>query len=122
MNNALNWFEIPVVDFDRAVNFYGTILDQTLHNELFSGTPNAFLPFEKDNVGGSLVHDPQMQPSQSGTIVYLNVNGQLDAVIARIEPAGGRIVLPKTNIGEPGEIAKFIDSEGNLVGLHSETM
>ena len=120
MSNALNWFEIPVVDFERSVAFYGKLLDKTLHIEIFMGISNAFLPFEKGDVGGSLVCNPQQQPAQSGTLVYLNVNGTLDAVIRRIEPAGGKIVLPKTSIGPAGEIATFLDSEGNLVGLHSE--
>lgn len=119
MSNASNWFEIPVADFDRSVHFYGQILDATLHTELFFGTPNAFLPFA-DGSGGALVHDPQRQPAQIGTIVYLNANGKLDAILSRIEPAGGTVVLPKTSIGPAGFIATFVDSEGNLVGLHSE--
>jgi len=120
MSNALNWFEIPVVDFDRAVKFYSTIFDQPLHTEIFFGIPNAFLPFAQGNVGGSLVHDPKRQPTQNGTLVYLNANGQLDTLISRVGLAGGTIVLPRTSIGPVGEIAIFVDCEGNLVGLHSE--
>jgi len=120
MSNALNWFEIPVVDFDRAVKFYSTIFDQPLHTELFFGISNAFLPFAPDHAGGALVHDPKRQPTQTGTLVYLNANGQLDTLISRVASAGGTIVLPKTSIGPAGEIATFVDCEGNLVGLHSE--
>lgn len=120
MSNALNWFEIPVVDFDRAVKFYSTIFDQPLHTELFFGISNAFLPFTPDHAGGALVHDPKRQPAQTGTLVYLNANGQLDTLISRVASAGGTIVLPRTSIGPAGEIATFVDCEGNLVGLHSE--
>ena len=120
MSNALNWFEIPVVDFDRAVKFYSTIFDQPLHTELFFGIFNAFLPFTPGNAGGALVHDPKRQPAQTGTLVYLNANGQLDTLISRVASAGGTIVLPRTSIGPAGEIATFVDCEGNLVGLHSE--
>ena len=45
MNNALNWFEIPSTDFDRAVMFYSTILEAPLRREVIAGTPNAILPY-----------------------------------------------------------------------------
>jgi predicted enzyme related to lactoylglutathione lyase len=41
-------------------------------------------------------------------------------VVARVEPAGGQVVVPETPIGDPGTIAVIIDSEGNRVGLHQE--
>ena len=34
--------------------------------------------------------------------------------------AGGKVVMPKTDIGPPGFIALVRDTEGNVVGLHSE--
>ncbi|MFN8439740.1 MAG: VOC family protein [Caldilineaceae bacterium] len=120
MSNACNWFEIPVVDFDRSVRFYSTILDTELHTEIFYGAANAFLPFAEGSVGGTLSQDPKRQPAKIGTIIYLNANGKLDEILSRIEPAGGTVVLPKTSIGPAGFIATFVDSEGNLVGLHSE--
>ncbi|PLM96111.1 glyoxalase, partial [Klebsiella variicola] len=30
MNNVINWFEIPVVDMDRAVAFYEPVMQVTL--------------------------------------------------------------------------------------------
>jgi hypothetical protein len=60
-----------------------------------------------------------MSPGVGGTIVYLNVEGELDAVISRIEPAGGKLLRPRFAIGEHGFIAIFMDTEGNVVGLHS---
>jgi predicted enzyme related to lactoylglutathione lyase len=44
----------------------------------------------------------------------------LDETLGRVEKAGGKIVMPKTDIGPPGFIAIVRDSEGNSVGLHSE--
>jgi len=52
--------------------------------------------------------------------VYLNASGKLDACLERVVPAGGAVVMPKTDIGDPGFIAVVRDTEGNLVGLHSE--
>ena len=61
-----------------------------------------------------------MCSSDLGVIVYLDADGTLDAGLARVERAGGQVILPKTDIGPPGFIALVRDTEGNLVGLHSE--
>ena len=75
---------------------------------------------DADGAGGALTLSPQRQPNENGTLVYLNANGILDAVLARLGGAGGDVVLPKTDIGDPGFIAIFRDTEGNVVGLHAE--
>jgi len=36
-----------------------------------------------------------------------------------VEKAGGKIAMPKTQIGEAGWIAVILDTEGNSMGLHS---
>jgi predicted enzyme related to lactoylglutathione lyase len=52
-------------------------------------------------------------------LIYLNAGQALSAIVARIEPAGGKLVVPETPIGEQGAIAIFVDTEGNRIGLHS---
>ena len=117
MVNALNWFELPTADFDRAVTFYNAILDSQLQRVDFMGVPNAFFPYQQEGgVGGALIYEVDRKPTSEGARIFLNVNDKLDAVLSRIEMAGGSIVLPKTDIGQPGLIALIIDSEGNLVG------
>src|SRR5262249_48786925 len=119
MANAINWFELFVADLDRATRFYETVLAAPLHREVFQGTPMAIFGGGKDVAGGALVHDPKRRPSAEGALVYLNVDGKLDAVLGRTRAAGGKVVLPRTDIGEPGFIGVIEDSEGNRVGLHS---
>ncbi|HHO55143.1 MAG TPA: VOC family protein, partial [Trueperaceae bacterium] len=36
MDNAVNWFDIPVVDLDRATKFYSEILSSELRIENFA--------------------------------------------------------------------------------------
>jgi hypothetical protein len=56
----------------------------------------------------------------TGTTVYLDGGNDLSVPFSRVENAGGKVILPKTAIGENrGFIALFIDTEGNKVGLHS---
>ncbi len=122
MKHAINWFEIPSSDFDRAVTFYGMILDAPLRKEVFGGIPNGIFTYDQDDsgqaIGGAIVFEEHAKPGMSGTTPYLNCTGKLDAVLSRVEPAGGKVLLPKTDIGF-GSIALIADSEGNRVGLHS---
>jgi hypothetical protein len=120
MKSALSWFEIPVVDMERAVKFYEGVLKTSLRRENFFGTDNAVFKTEEPGVGGALIRQEKVRPQQEGTLVYLNLNGQLDAAIGRVQGAGGAVLLPKTSIGEMGDIAIIRDSEGNRVGFHSE--
>lgn len=121
MRNALNWFEIPVVDLDRAAAFYATVLDRDAlpTDEPQPGRRMAFLPSEGEGVGGALVKDAYGTPAATGTTVFLNAGGDLDAIVSRIEPAGGAVLMPVTDIGPWGRIALLRDTEGNKVGLHS---
>jgi predicted enzyme related to lactoylglutathione lyase len=119
MGNAINWFEIPAADFDRAVKFYDTVLNIQLRKELFNAVPNAIFPTEgADPAGGAVVFSPDYVPSTQGSLVYLNADGKMDDILKRIPAAGGKVLLPKTSIGDPGYIAILLDTEGNKIGLH----
>ncbi|MBI1259373.1 MAG: VOC family protein [Chloroflexi bacterium] len=120
MQNSINWFDIPAVDFERAVKFYETILEVTVHQEALGPTMNGIFPADRDGATGAICAGPGYAPSADGSIIYLNANGQLDAILSRVEAAGGQILRPNTPIGPFGHIAWLIDSEGNRVGLHAE--
>ena len=116
--NAINWFEIPCEDLDRATNFYETLLGVEMRRENLD-TPMALFPADQEGTGGTLVKRKFHKPGP-GTMVYLNCNGELDKVLARLPKAGGLVLMPKTPVpGGYGYYACFRDSEGNHVGLHS---
>ncbi len=119
MANAVNWFEIPVSNIERARKFYENIFD----NELIPmdmGDDYHMVMFPSENgVGGAIIQGAGYTPSQEGSLVYLNGGDDLSEVLGKVEAAGGQVAVPKTSIGENGFFAFFIDSEGNKVGLHS---
>lgn len=118
MKNALNWFEIPATDMERALKFYNTILGTQMTTMEMSGLTMAIFPSE-DGVGGAIVHGQGYAPSAEGAVVYLNGGDNLSTVLDKVEDAGGEVIMPKTGIGENGFIAYLADTEGNKVGLHS---
>jgi predicted enzyme related to lactoylglutathione lyase len=120
MSNALDWFEIPVTDLARARRFYAALLQAELQEESMNGQRMAVLPYRQGGVGGALMVGEQFVPSTQGTVVYLPAGDDLDGALARVEAAGGRVVMGKTLLSEQiGSIAFFQDTEGNRVGLHS---
>jgi predicted enzyme related to lactoylglutathione lyase len=120
MNKSIYWFEIPVADIDRAIRFYSHILGADLQKmEVNEGYPMAMLP-ESVGGGGGIVQGDIYQPGESGVVIYLNVGDQFDAIYEKIDEAGGKIVLPKHDMGEYGYSAFFLDSEGNRIGLAAE--
>lgn len=121
--NAISWFEIPTTDINRAQKFYEAIFGI---NMIPMDTPNLqmrMFPLENMmNVGGALVYNTQFyKPSATdGPMVYLNGNPDVQNVLDKIEAAGGKILVPKTQISpEYGYMAVFLDTEGNRVALHS---
>ena len=119
---AVAWFEIPATDLARAKTFYETILNATFTDlDLANGLKMALFPVDADGIGGALSqHKDFYFPGNQGPVVYLNANPDLQAVLDRVEGAGGKVVMPKTQISEEnGYMALFQDSEGNRMALHS---
>jgi predicted enzyme related to lactoylglutathione lyase len=119
MVSTLNWFEIPAKDFARAKAFYAKVLDVQIHDD-----PNrqyAYFPYDSQNggFGGAIGYGENFVPAIAGTTAYLDGGNDLSVPLGRVESAGGKVILPKTAIGDNGFIALFIDTEGNKVGFHS---
>lgn len=120
MTHTINWFEIPTLDLDRASKFYETLLGTSLKREHFAGTDMhmAVFPGPEKTVRGALIADGRRKPTAEGALVYLHAP-ELEASLSRVERAGGQLIMPKTDIGDPGFIALVKDTEGNVIGLHA---
>lgn len=120
VKNAVAWFEIPVKDFSRAKKFYEVIFDYEMPEMQMGPNRMGFLLFEQDGIGGAIVEGEGYVPAMTGTLVYLSGGSDLDVVLKRVVPAGGKVLMPKMLITpEYGYCALFQDVEGNRVGLHS---
>jgi hypothetical protein len=114
------WFEIPASDFERAVNFYETVFAIGLTREAIGQTKLAVFPYEKPGVSGCVIAGDGYNPGRDGAVVYINCDGKLDEVLARVWSAGGKVARPKTDLPPGmGSFAHIVDVEGNRVGLHA---
>ncbi len=118
--DAVNWFEIPTADLDRATRFYENLLAVPLRRAIFADEPLSIFPSSQTGVGGALLKRPHMRPSADGALLYLNCDSGIAPALDRLETSGeGAVILPKTELPNGiGWIALVRDSEGNHVGLH----
>ena len=121
-NNPVGWFEIYVQDMNRAKAFYEAVFELTL-SELNTGDDSMQMftfPGEMDRYGavGALVQMADCPSGGSGTLIYFSCE---DCAIeaARAAKLGGQLFREKFSIGEHGHIALIVDTEGNILGLHS---
>lgn len=119
MENIGVWFEIPVVDIERAKKFYSAVFGVKFNDMVHNNCKVAMFPFERGVVSGTLVEYPDNKPSTTGTTVYLNGGKDLSETLSKVVKAGGEILLDRTSIKEYGFMAYFKDSEGNKIGLQS---
>ena len=119
MRHAISWFELPVIDLERAAAFYTTILGTPLA-EIAEADDRRFAMFPaEDGVGGAIVQGEGYLPSTEGALVFLNAGDTLQPVVDRVEAAGGRVLLRRMDMGDWGVAAFIVDTEGNKVALHA---
>ena len=124
MKNTVGWFEIYVDDIKRAQKFYETVFQLAL-TELLSPTPEEplqMLAFPSDmkafGCSGALVYMEGFKSGANSTIVYFSC-ADCKVEEDRVVGANGTIFKPKMAIGEYGFVSLVVDTEGNMIGLHS---
>jgi predicted enzyme related to lactoylglutathione lyase len=122
--NPVGWFEIYVQDLNRAKAFYEAVFKVAL-NKLDSPTPEPGLEMlafpmnmEGSGASGAIVKMEGCPSGGMGTLVYFSCEDCANEA-SRVEAVGGSICKPKMSIGEYGHIALAMDTEGNMIGLHS---
>ena len=120
--NPVGWFEIYVQDTHRAKAFYEAVLGVELM-KLDSPDPDlemwAFpMNMEAGGASGALCKMAGCPSGGMGTLVYFSCE-DCGVQAARVETAGGTVCKPKMSIDQYGFIALVMDTEGNMIGLHS---
>ena len=119
MKNLIAFFEIPAVNFDRAVSFYETIFNITLP---VSGCEKEKMAFftEQEKYVGAISFAPKFIPSPNGVLIHFNCD-DIETTLSAVNDKGGKTVTTKTAIaGDWGYFAVFADSEGNHIGLYTD--
>lgn len=123
--NPISWFEIYVNDMNRAKAFYETVLAvqlEKLDDPTSQDDELSMLAFpanmESYGAAGALVKMEGFPAGGNSTLVYFACE---DCAVeeSRVAAAGGKIEKPKMSIGDYGFISLVVDTEDNMIGLHS---
>ena len=119
--NPVVYFEIPVLDLDRACDFYSKVFETTLTQDVVDGYQMAFFESFDESFGasGALVVGDVYRPSHQGCFLYFGVEN-IDETVARALEHGGLVLYPKKSNGDLGSVAEIQDTEGNRIALHEE--
>ena len=117
--NPVIYFEIPVTDMNRAIDFYSNVFDVVFEKEVIDGNEMALFPFTGLGTGisGALAKGEVYKPTKNGVLVYFTTKS-IDVTLKAALDSGGKILYPKTSNGDLGFVAEFEDSEGNRIALH----
>jgi predicted enzyme related to lactoylglutathione lyase len=119
-SSAVTWFEIPSSDLDRATRFYEDVLGIQLKPDVMGPFRMSIFQVDKGQPSGCVMQAEGYRPNAEGTTVYLNLRDDLAKPLAKVEKAGGKVLVGKTALPENmGYYAQFLDSEGNRVGFFS---
>lgn len=121
--NTIQNFQIPVLDFDRALAFYSKVMGYKLEEmQLEDVKLGVFRCDDDDGVSGTIILGGDQKPSREGSLIYLQCNNDLNEHLEKVEEAGGEIHIKKTELGPGvGFYAIIHDTEGNRVGLYAGT-
>ena len=123
--NSVVWFEMPFEQAERAQKFYqdafgwnisptpgmeGYFLAQTTESD-----PQTMKPKTPGSINGGM--SKKTSQSSQNPVIYINVDS-IDDHLTKIESLGGKIIQPKTDIGQFGFYARISDTEGNEIGIY----
>ena len=116
-SNPVIYFEIPVKDIDRSIQFYQTVFNFEFSRETIDNNEMALFPFAEENSGisGALAKGEIYRPTKDGVLIYFKTEN-IDETLTLATTSGGQILYPKTDNGI-GFVAEFEDTEGNRIAL-----
>lgn len=117
--NPVSYFEIPVRDIERAIEFYQSVFGYEFERTEIHGNLMALFPFEENGAGisGALAQGDSYLPGKEGIRLYFDVE-DIERTLNKVVSAGGSIAFPKTSVGKSGWVAEFWDIEGNCIALN----
>jgi uncharacterized protein len=117
-NGTFIWNELMSSDVEATKAFYGKVAGWT-YSEMASPDGSTYVvanvPGQPRGVAGIMAW-PHDQPGANDWMPYLGVD-DINASIAGIESAGGKVLRPVFEVPGTGHIAIVADATGSTIGL-----
>jgi predicted enzyme related to lactoylglutathione lyase len=108
------WAEIPVSDLDRAVRFYNAVFDYQMTVDRSGPKAMALLGNQMEVAGANLYEGTPARAG--GPTVHLELPGDLESGVARLQDAGGTVDGAPVSI-PAGRYVHARDPDGNSISL-----
>ncbi|RAJ08228.1 hypothetical protein LX64_00875 [Chitinophaga skermanii] len=119
LHNPVAYFEIPVHDMARAVEFYANVFGYTFDIDTIDNYEMALFPWQAAHPGitGALVKGDVYKATNNGIILYFHTNDIAYTLQCAIDN-GAKVLYPITVNEQYGfAVAEFEDTEGNRIAL-----
>ena len=113
MANPVVHFEVTGKDGKALQSFYSEVFGWTLD----TNNPGGYGMYRPDNgqgIGGGI---GTAQDGGPGIVTFYVHADDPEATLSRVVAAGGRVLMPLTEVAPETTIALFADPEGHVVGL-----
>lgn len=114
--NAAVWFEIPVIDMDRAKAFYSAVLQTELKDDNTGPNPMAIFPAANDRAVAGHLYPGKPAAGDGGNTIHLASPDPLEKALDRVRDNGGAVLTDIISI-PAGRFAYCRDPDGNSIGL-----
>lgn len=135
--DVIAWFEIPALDFDRAVRFYRNAVSLNIQVIELNGQKHGIIHNRYSTPKGTIVESEKSNDGK-GPVLFFRAGSDISLMLESITKNGGTIVTPKTLIRNMspdgtsriplnlidhrlGYFTTFLDTEGNLAALYSNS-
>lgn len=116
-NGTFHWNELMTGDVAKSKNFYGAVCGWT-YDEMPMPEGTYTLAKVGDEIVGGIMDKAGTQmpdmPSTWGAYVSLD---DVDAAVAKVEGAGGKVIAPCFDVEGVGRIALIQDPDGAMIGI-----
>ncbi len=114
-------FEVPAEDMERAKEFYTKVFgwkidrvpNMDYHMVSTVETDEKGMPKTSGAINGGMMmkHDDTPSP-----VIVIKV-ADIEESLKKVKASGGKVVMETQRVGDMGLYARFLDPEGNIMGV-----
>lgn len=120
MANPVVYFELGGRNAEGLTEFYGELFGWNIAEmgaESAAGSNYWHIENEEGGIPGGIIQTNENMPPNY--VMFYVQSDDLQATLDKVVSLGGQAVVPPSDIpGGRGQIAVFMDPDGNVIGLH----
>ena len=113
-HGAFSWYQLATKDPQAAAKFYSSLFGWEIVSQDMPSGPYTMIKVEGEGIGGIMGLWDENTPPHWGAYVTVD---DADAVAGGVEAAGGRVLMPPTDIEKVGRFVTVQDPTGGILNV-----